>query len=234
MFEDSLMESGHRIKARSKYWSIPALFLNSGILLTLMLWPLLHPEALPKQMMAALMVAPPTPASPPAMPKVHIKSEMVNSTELLAPSGIRKIIMPVQESAMLPSMEGVEEGLSNSTPSGISSVAGSSGTAPIVVVKAAPKKVSIPSGVMAGILLEKTVPQYPAIARATGTQGTVVVQATISKAGLIENLRVISGPPLLQQAAADAVRSWRYNPYLLNGEPVEVETTINIVFNLGY
>jgi protein TonB len=61
----------------------------------------------------------------------------------------------------------------------------------------------------------------------------VVLQATISKAGSITNLRVISGPPMLQQAAMDAVRSWRYRPYLLNGDPVEVETTVNVVFNLG-
>jgi protein TonB len=233
MFEDSLMESAHKIKARSKYWSILALFLNSGILLTLIVLPLLHPEALPKQMMAALMVAPPTPASPPAMPKAHVKSEMVNSTELLAPGRIPKIIKPVQEAAMPPSMERVVEGLNNSTPGGINSVIGSTGTAPIVVVKAPPKKVLLTSVLMAGNLLEKTLPQYPAIARATRTQGTVVLQATISKAGLIENLRVISGPPLLQQAAMDAVRSWRYKPYLLNGEPVEVETTVNVVFNLG-
>jgi periplasmic protein TonB len=234
MFEDSLMESGHRIKARSKYWSILALFFNSAILLTLIVWPLLHPEALPKQMMAALMVAPPTPASPPAMPKVHIKSEVVSSTELLAPSRIPKIIKPVQESAMPPSMEGVVAGLSNSTPSGISSVIGSTGTGPNIIVKApSPEKVPISSGVMAGYLAEKTVPQYPAIAKAARVQGVVVVQATISKAGLIENLRIISGPPMLRQAALDAVRTWRYKPYLLNGEPVEVETTINIVFNLG-
>ena len=76
-------------------------------------------------------------------------------------------------------------------------------------------------------------PQYPAIAKAARIQGIVVLQATISKSGSIQNLRVISGPPMLQQAAMDAVRSWRYKPYLLNGEPVEVETTINVVFNLG-
>jgi protein TonB len=233
MFEDSLMESDHRIKAKSKYWSIVALFLNSGILIALIVWPLLHPEALPKQMMAALMVAPPTPTPPPAMPKAHIKSEMV-STELLAPSTISKAIKVAQESAIPPSMESVVEGLSSNPAAALSSVIGSTGTVPIMVVKVAPpKKVSISSGVMAGNLLEKTVPQYPAIAKATRTQGTVVVQATISKAGLIENLRVISGPPLLQQAAVDAVRSWRYRPYLLNGEPVEVETTVNVVFNLG-
>jgi len=86
---------------------------------------------------------------------------------------------------------------------------------------------------MAGNLLQKTIPQYPAIAKAARIQGTVVLQATISKGGGIENLRVVSGPPMLQQAALDAVRSWRYKPYLLNGDPVEVETTVNVVFNLG-
>jgi protein TonB len=62
---------------------------------------------------------------------------------------------------------------------------------------------------------------------------TVVLQATISKTGSIENLRVMSGPAMLTQSALDAVRSWRYRPYLLNGEPVEVETTVNVVFSLG-
>jgi protein TonB len=61
----------------------------------------------------------------------------------------------------------------------------------------------------------------------------VVLQATISKTGSIENLHVISGPAMLQQAALDAVRSWRYKPYLLNGEPVEVDTTVNVIFTLG-
>jgi protein TonB len=86
---------------------------------------------------------------------------------------------------------------------------------------------------MSGMLLDKVTPQYPAIAKAARIQGTVVLQATISKSGGIENLRVISGPPMLQQAAMEAVRSWRYKPYLLNGDPVEVETTVNVVFNLG-
>jgi len=86
---------------------------------------------------------------------------------------------------------------------------------------------------MQGNLLVKTMPQYPAIAKAARIQGTVVLQATISKSGTIENLHVVSGPPMLQQAAMDAVRSWRYKPYLLNGDPVEVETQVNVVFNLG-
>ncbi|HEX4581961.1 MAG TPA: energy transducer TonB, partial [Acidobacteriaceae bacterium] len=76
-------------------------------------------------------------------------------------------------------------------------------------------------------------PAYPPIARAARISGTVVLQATISKTGTIENLRVISGPPMLTQSALEAVKTWRYKPYQLNGEPVEVETTVNVVFNLG-
>jgi protein TonB len=86
--------------------------------------------------------------------------------------------------------------------------------------------------VVEGMLIEKRMPVYPVIAKATGTQGTVVLQATISRTGTIENLRVASGPAMLQQTAMDAVKTWRYRPYLLNGEPVEVETTVNVVFKL--
>jgi protein TonB len=126
------------------------------------------------------------------------------------------------------------EGMGGGTPGGVmGGILGGIGSGPPIVKAAAPKKLSISSGVMQGNLLQKTVPQYPAIAKAARIQGTVVLQATISKAGSIENLRVVSGPPMLQQAALDAVRSWRYKPYLLNGDPVEVETTVNVVFNLG-
>ena len=98
---------------------------------------------------------------------------------------------------------------------------------------AAPKKVNISAGVAVGMLLQKTQPVYPPIAKAARVSGTVVLQATISKTGTIENLRVVSGPAMLQQAAMDAVKTWRYRPYLLNNEPVEVETTVNVIFTLG-
>jgi len=98
---------------------------------------------------------------------------------------------------------------------------------------APPKKITISGGVMAGNLILKVTPIYPPIAKAARVQGTVVLQATISKTGSIENLRVVGGPQMLQQAALDAVKSWRYRPYLLSGEPVEVETQVNVVFTLG-
>jgi protein TonB len=77
------------------------------------------------------------------------------------------------------------------------------------------------------------VPLYPPIAKAARVQGTVQLQATISKTGAIENLKVVGGPAMLQQAALDAVSTWRYKPYLLNNERVEVETTVNVIFTLG-
>jgi len=106
------------------------------------------------------------------------------------------------------------------------------GSAPKVQA-APPKKINISAGVAVGMLIQKTIPVYPPIAKAARVSGTVVLQAIISKQGTIENLRVISGPAMLQQAAQDAVRQWRYRPYLLNNEPVEVETTVNVVFTLG-
>jgi protein TonB len=86
---------------------------------------------------------------------------------------------------------------------------------------------------MAGMILQKTQPIYPAIAKAARVQGTVVLQATITKTGTIEGAKVVSGPAMLQQSALDAIRTWRYRPYLLNGEPVEVDTQVNVVFSLG-
>ncbi len=237
MFEDSLMESGNRIKRKNKFWSFVAFLLNAAALLALVIWPLLHPEALPKQMMATLMVAPsPPPAPPPATPaaRVQAKAQMLVS-EFRAPSRIPEI-KQVNEAAVPQPMLGVNgmEGVSSGIPGGIASIINSVGTGrPAVVKPRAPISSKVSSGVMAGNLLVKTLPQYPAVPRAARIQGTVVLQATISKSGSIENLSVISGPPMLQQAAMDAVRSWRYKPYLLNGEPVEVETTINVVFSLG-
>jgi protein TonB len=238
MFEDSLMESGNKIQAKSKYWSVAALLFDGALLLALIVWPLLHPQALPTQVMAPLMVAPPPPPPPPSpttTPKVLIKSEAL-SEQLQAPSKIPREIRVVEEVAAAPAMAGprVIEGAAGGAEAGLGTVLDGIGSQPAKVMKQAlPRSVSISSGVMSGNLIEKTVPQYPAIAKAARIQGTVVLQATISQTGQIENLRVISGPPMLQQAAVDAVRSWRYKPYLLNGIPADVETTINVVFNLG-
>jgi protein TonB len=84
-----------------------------------------------------------------------------------------------------------------------------------------------------GLLLRPIQPVYPAIAKAARVQGEVVIDAIISKAGRIESLKVLSGPQMLRQAALDAVEQARYQPYRLNGEPVEVQTEVRVVFRLG-
>jgi protein TonB len=102
------------------------------------------------------------------------------------------------------------------------------------VVRVAPTKpFTISSGVAAGMLIQKTPPIYPSIAKAARVAGTVELRATIAKNGTIKDLHIVNGPAMLQQAAVDAVRTWRYKPYKLNNDPVEVETTIKLVFSLA-
>lgn len=95
---------------------------------------------------------------------------------------------------------------------------------------AAPKKVDAKA--VAVNLITKVPPVYPDDAKKAGITGSVVLGATIGKDGAVENLKVVSGPAELQQSAIDAVRQWKYKPFLLNGDPIEVETTITIVYTL--
>jgi protein TonB len=110
------------------------------------------------------------------------------------------------------------------------------GTAARPIMPAAPITVARPvsvSHMSEGDLLRKILPTYPALARSARVQGQVVLQAVISKQGAIENLKVLTGHPLLVPAAIEAVRQWRYRPYVLNNEPVEVETQITVNFSLA-
>jgi len=162
---------------------------------------------------------------------VHVQSEMMNN-QLTAPTKIPKNIQIVSEKEAPPSNFGVAGGIGDGGAGGVMGSIFGSGSGPKVQA-APPKKVNISAGVAVGMLLQKTQPVYPPIAKAARVSGTVVLTATISKQGTIEGLKVLSGPAMLQQAAMDAVRTWRYRPYLLNNDPVEVETTINVIFTLG-
>jgi TonB family protein len=87
--------------------------------------------------------------------------------------------------------------------------------------------------VMSGLISKKVDPEYPEKARKQHIQGTVVLQATIGKEGDVENLQVISGDSMLAAASIEAVKQWKYKPYLVNGEPVEVETQVDVIFTLN-
>ena len=105
---------------------------------------------------------------------------------------------------------------------------------PVAVPKVAtPQRVRVSQGVSQGLLIRKIQPNYPPLARQARIQGSVLLQAQISKDGSIQNLRLISGHPMLAPAAIEAVKQWKYKPYMLNGEPVEVETQITVNFTLA-
>jgi TonB family protein len=115
---------------------------------------------------------------------------------------------------------------------------GSSAARPPIFMSGTPpaspgRPLRVSAGVAAGMAISMPQPVYPQDAKAAHIQGTVVLHALISKTGEIENLQVISGPKELVQSALHAVNQWKYKPYLLNGQPTEVETTININYTLG-
>jgi TonB family protein len=96
-----------------------------------------------------------------------------------------------------------------------------------------PQRVRVSESVMKGMVIKKVTPEYPADAKAQKIEGAVVLQATIGKEGNVENLQLISGHPLLAPVAIDAVKQWKYKPFLLNGEAVIVETQVTVNFTLA-
>ena len=97
----------------------------------------------------------------------------------------------------------------------------------------APARLTVSPAHMAANILTKANPIYPAAAKKAKIEGKVVLHALVGKDGKMESVRVLSGPKELQQSALDAVRQWTYRPYLLNGDPIEVETTINVIYSLA-
>ena len=236
MFEDATFESTGRIRTHSRGWMLAAFAFNSSILLALVLIPLICPEAIPNRGITLLRewLTPPPAAQQPeqkqAAPAVsHASTNM--SDPFAAPRVIPGNILMVttQEPPTMIAIGGPENGVHG----GIGDPIFNPAPTPRIVHPEVKQTMRVSGMVEAGLLLHKTIPVYPALAKAARVSGTVVLEATISRNGTIENLRVTNGPPLLQKAALDAVQSWVYRPYLLNGEPVEVETTVNVIFTLA-
>jgi protein TonB len=215
------------------------------LLVMLILVPLLYTEALPKQMLTTFLAAPPPPPPPPppAQPVVQkvtkIPAKLMDAGRLRAPRTIPKEIAMIKEE-QLPDVGatgvigGVPGGVAGGAVGGvIGGIIG--GVVPQVLAppKVEVKRIRVGGNVQQAKLVNQVMPVYPPLAKSARIQGTVRLEAIISKDGAIQNLRVITGHPLLIQSAMDAVRQWRYQPTLLNGEPVEVVTTIDVVFTLA-
>lgn len=236
MFEDATFESMGTIHTRSRNWMLATFGLNGSIIAILIAIPFIYPSVLP-QIMSPITLATPTPVEElhPAVrqsaPATAQASEMYES----------RVVPPrrIPPGIFVPNAR-EDPGYINSSvlaagPTGLPGTGCdplNCGHGQTVVQQTAQPMRRVSGGVMEGMLVHRVLPVYPAMARATRTAGRVELRATISRTGTIENLRVESGPQILIQAAIDAVSQWRYRPYLLNGEPVEVETTINIDFRL--
>jgi len=234
MFEDALFESNRILRTHRGWFSGVAAIGNCAVVCILLLLPLLHPASLPTQTLSTLLASPPPPAPPvvPVTRSASVATRPAASLNLTAPRVIPDRISPVEDepSPSDPRLISFGSGIVGS-PSGLPDSINAVSPPQVHVVP--PTKPAISSGVMEGRKLSGAGPRYPTIAIAGHVQGRVVLAATISKTGTIQNLRLLSGPPMLAAAAEEAVRTWRYRPYQLNGNPVDVDTTVNVVFHLG-
>ena len=218
-------------------WTAAASFtLQAAIVAAALVIPLLSPQGLPEALVRRRIFVPMSPGDAHAQPShgsspsnsaVRIQRLIVNQNNF---SFHREQIQAQTFGSENPNAPGlpVTTGTDDSVINTIVTDAGR--TTPHPIATTHPPRVSV---MMQGNLLHRVEPEYPAIAKQAGIQGTVVIKAFISRAGSIERTELLSGHPLLARAALEAVRQWRYRPYYLNDEPVEVETQITVNFVLN-
>jgi protein TonB len=209
--------------------------------------PLIYTEALPKAQLMTFLVAPPPPPPPPPPPAAAAPVRVVKRVSaediMKAPTVIPKTIAQIRDEPNVPQaaavgvVGGVPGGMFGGTPGGVlgSIITGAAAAPP----PPPPPQAATPKRIRVGGQVEKAkgifqpTPEYPPLAKMARIQGTVRLEAIISRDGTIQDLKVLSGHPLLVKAALEAVQRWRYQPTLLNGEPVEVITEIDVNFSLA-
>jgi len=250
MFSDSLLEFGPQRK-RKFFATSTSFVLNCLALSVLLVMPLVFTEQLPKAQLLTFLVAPPPPPPPPPPAAaeqiqkiVHqIQTDVLSTGQLRTPSRIPQKVQMIKEEEAPPPMQvtgGVVGGVPGGIPGGqlggviggIVSATSSLNSVP-KFAPVTPQRVRISQGITKGLLIHRVEPPYPTLARQARVQGEVVLKAIINTNGEIQDLQLVSGHPMLVPAAIAAVKEWRYKPYLLNGTPVEVETTITVIFQLS-
>ncbi|HEY9126249.1 MAG TPA: energy transducer TonB [Acidobacteriaceae bacterium] len=236
MFEDATFDARGAVRNDAPRWMMLTAATNAAVVAGLIITPLLYSHSLPGGLMAPrALYAPPVER----VPAPEQAAESLSRTVIALPmTNIDRQIVSRPSGADPEPNTGLWEPTSNPLVSG-SSVGGPSdlsafhnGQSHVAVETETPSMARVSSGVVEGLLLAHVTPAYPQIAQAAHVEGDVVLGAVISTEGRVERLHVVSGPPLLREAAIGAVKDWRYKPYLLNGKAVEVETTITVRFSL--
>ncbi len=240
MFADSLLETSWAQRSRRSWTTLTSFGLEAMVIGLLLLLPLLKTVGLPSAVrtVSTPISLEPTAEPPAPSPRSAAPSSTTSVFEngrLMQPGRIPTVIrMGPDTSAPQPpggsvlGLPGVGTGL----PTGLLPFIG--GNRVVLPPRPAPVVRAIrTSSMLEGNLIRRVQPSYPVLAKTAHIQGAVVLSAIISKAGTIENLHVLSGHPMLVAAAIEAVRQWRYRPYILNSEPVEVETQITVNFTLS-
>jgi periplasmic protein TonB len=243
MFADLLCESPWENRSHRGWTTLASFAVQAFALGGLLLIPFLYTEGLPRLQLMAALVAPASPPGPPPMvAQEHIpvvsESNIVGE-HLRTPGSIPRGVAQVDEAQAPPSgdtapgwyVPGAVPG--TGARNGVFDSIGIARSVSVVMAPAPVAHAPITSSSMEAYLVHRVQPEYPPLARAARIQGAVLVHAVIARDGTIENLRVISGHPMLVPSALNAIRQWRYRPYFLNGEPVEVETQVTVNFVLA-
>jgi protein TonB len=247
MFEQSLLDL-QATKTKTKYTVLMSFVLECVGIGILILIPLIYTNTLPATQLMSYLVAPPPPPPPPPPPAVVKVQKVVprefDAGKLLQPKAIPKNVAIIKEDDTPPAaISGVVGGVPGGVPGGsvggvIGGIISAAPVAPPPPPKveapkpAAPQRIRVGGNVQKAMQLFTPSPVYPPLAKQARIQGVVKLNAVISKEGAIEQLTVVSGHPLLIPSALEAVKKWRYKPTLLNSEPVEVITQIDVNFTL--
>jgi len=238
MFDDTIAASWDE-RSRRGVTTLTSFAIQAMAVGVLLILPLLRPSVLPMLRQVSAPVSLGDPGAPPA-PRPQMGTGSGPSTSpaiVLRPSFHLQPIVSNGGDEPAPAIPGCcgspSAPVGWGMPNGVFNAGGSGVRPSMPVVPAPPPPPTRVSHMSEGDLIHKVVPTYPPLARSARIQGQVVLQAIISKQGIIENLRVVYGHPMLAPAAIEAVRQWRYRPYILNNEPVEVETQITVNFSLS-
>ena len=251
MFEQTFVEG----KTKTTWTVLTAFLAQTVFLIIAVILPMIYFDVLPKTQLTSFLVAPPPPPPPPPPPAaatvvkiVKVIPRQFDAGRLMAPKSVPKEIATIREEELPPATSGVggvvggvAGGVAGGTPGGVlGSILGSVAAPnfappppPPVKVETKLKRITIGGNVQQAKLVRQPKPVYPPLAKQARISGVVHLAAVISKDGTIQDLKVISGHPLLIPSALEAVKQWVYQPTLLNGEPVEVSTQIDVNFTLS-